>query len=223
MAKKKKTNQQKAMKFRRVAMTFLGIPSDRPPSNEYLIHEAINNLGIDLTRKVTPEELTLLMERKIQWRNFNYALNEGYFKSLPNPAPVQLKPEPYGGKAPSFDPFEWAPHKPPELVLIKSDIKHEDRPVSQSAPSQKAIDDFYESWEWKRLRYDFIKSKQRKCMCCNTSAEDGVKIVVDHRWPIRHHWQLRLDGSNLQLLCDDCNRGKGSRDTTDWRGQNAVS
>lgn len=88
-------------------------------------------------------------------------------------------------------------------------------------PSQRAIADFYTSWEWKRLRYDFLKAKQRKCECCGTSAEDGVRIVVDHVKPIRTFWNLRLDAGNLQILCNDCNMGKGSRDHTDWRTQHA--
>lgn len=83
--------------------------------------------------------------------------------------------------------------------------------------SQKQIDSFYESWEWKRLRYDFLKGKNRRCQCCGATAENGSRIVIDHVKPIRRYWNLRLDIGNLQILCDDCNMGKGSRDTTDWR------
>lgn len=83
--------------------------------------------------------------------------------------------------------------------------------------SPNTIRQFYDSWEWKRLRYDFLKGKKRTCQCCGASAADGAKIVIDHIKPIRHHWRLRLDPDNLQILCDDCNMGKGSRDQTDWR------
>jgi 5-methylcytosine-specific restriction endonuclease McrA len=48
-------------------------------------------------------------------------------------------------------------------------------------------------------------------------------VVVDHIRPIRHHWELRLDINNLQLLCDDCNKGKGSTDETDWRDLRPLS
>ena len=78
-------------------------------------------------------------------------------------------------------------------------------------------DEFYASWEWKRLRYDFLKDKARRCGCCGRSPDDGVAVNVDHIKPIRHHWRLRLDYNNLQILCSDCNMGKGSRDETDWR------
>lgn len=90
-------------------------------------------------------------------------------------------------------------------------------PTAGHQQSQKAIDNFYKSWEWRRLRYDFIKAKKRKCMCCGRSPSDGIVIHVDHIKPIRRYWHLRLDINNLQILCEDCNHGKGSRDETDWR------
>lgn len=83
--------------------------------------------------------------------------------------------------------------------------------------TQGKIDEFYDSWEWKRVRYDFLKGKNRRCQCCGSSAADGTRIVVDHIKPIRKYWHLRLESANLQILCDDCNKGKGSRDETDWR------
>jgi 5-methylcytosine-specific restriction endonuclease McrA len=90
-------------------------------------------------------------------------------------------------------------------------------PFREGAVSQKAINAFYDSWDWKHTRYDFLKDKKRRCQCCGATPDDGPRIVVDHIKPIRHFWSLRLDPTNLQMLCDDCNRGKGSRDTTDWR------
>jgi 5-methylcytosine-specific restriction endonuclease McrA len=77
-------------------------------------------------------------------------------------------------------------------------------------------DAFYESWEWKRLRYNFLKAKARCCSCCGSTPSDGARIVVDHIKPIRLFWHLRLDPKNLQILCEDCNMGKGSQDQTNW-------
>lgn len=88
------------------------------------------------------------------------------------------------------------------------------KPKQEWAPSQAKIDAFYASWEWKRARYDFLLGQKRVCGCCGATG----KIVVDHIKPIRRYWPMRLDGTNLQVLCDDCNMGKGSRDETDWRG-----
>lgn len=95
-------------------------------------------------------------------------------------------------------------------------------PVKQIVFNDQTISEFYDSWDWKRLRYDFIKEKNRKCQCCGAAPSDGIRIVVDHIKPIRRFWHLRLDSNNLQMMCDDCNMGKGSRDTTDWRDDNVV-
>jgi 5-methylcytosine-specific restriction endonuclease McrA len=39
---------------------------------------------------------------------------------------------------------------------------------------------------------------------------------------VREHWDRRLDPTNFQLLCDDCNLAKGSRDTSDFRSEGAT-
>ena len=88
--------------------------------------------------------------------------------------------------------------------------------------TQKGIGEFYSSWEWKRLRYDFLKQKDRRCGCCGSTPADGARMVVDHVKPIRHFWHLRLDASNLQILCNDCNMGKGSRDQTYWNAPESA-
>jgi 5-methylcytosine-specific restriction endonuclease McrA len=54
------------------------------------------------------------------------------------------------------------------------------------------------------------------CECCGARPPD-VRINVDHIKPRRTHPELALDEANLQVLCEDCNHGKGSWDTTDWR------
>lgn len=79
------------------------------------------------------------------------------------------------------------------------------------------LKDFYDSPEWRRLSYDVKKERGRRCECCGSTPEHGVRIITDHIKPIRKHWHLRLERSNLQILCDDCNLGKGSRDETDFR------
>ena len=79
--------------------------------------------------------------------------------------------------------------------------------------------EFYNSQEWARLRYKAIKSQGRRCQCCGMSREDhqALRLNVDHIKPVKFHWSLRLDPSNVQVLCVRCNRGKGSWDSTDWR------
>lgn len=94
-------------------------------------------------------------------------------------------------------------------------------PLPSSGPSETDIREFYASWEWKRLSYDAKLKRGRKCECCGAQAP-RVVIHTDHVKPIRKYWHLRLDPMNLQVLCEDCNMGKGSRDETDFRLLNAV-
>lgn len=49
-----------------------------------------------------------------------------------------------------------------------------------------------------------------------------VKICVDHIKPISKHWELRLEESNLQVLCMECNKGKGAWDETDHRPKTSL-
>lgn len=91
-------------------------------------------------------------------------------------------------------------------------------------PTESSITEFYAdpAWRFARVRYDAIKKSGGRCECCGAEKSDGVRLVVDHIEPIRYRWSRRYDPSNLQVLCDECNRGKGSRDATDWRGPNRT-
>jgi len=73
---------------------------------------------------------------------------------------------------------------------------------------------FYQSYEWRRLRYQTLLQQGRKCACCQTSEGE---MHVDHIKPLRLFWHLRLDPKNVQVLCRECNHGKGNWDQTDWR------
>jgi len=83
--------------------------------------------------------------------------------------------------------------------------------------------EFYDSWEWHKLRMRTFQKYGRICQCCGARpgqlAEGGdpIRIVVDHIKPISKHWHLRLDPANVQPLCDSCNMGKGNWDETDFR------
>lgn len=82
----------------------------------------------------------------------------------------------------------------------------------------KKDDGFYKSREWKQIRYLALRNNGAACQCCGARAADGVTLHVDHIVPRYKapHMSLALD--NLQVLCDDCNMGKGAWDSTDWRG-----
>ena len=75
---------------------------------------------------------------------------------------------------------------------------------------------FYDSWQWKQLSYAIKLERGRQCECCGAKPP-AVRIRTDHIKPIRRYWALRLEPSNLQVLCDACNKGKGSHDESDFR------
>ena len=81
-------------------------------------------------------------------------------------------------------------------------------------------DEFYASWEWKRVRYEALKRHGAKCMLCGATANDGARICVDHIKPRAKYPELQIDIMNLQILCNDCNMGKGRWDETDWAFEN---
>jgi len=94
----------------------------------------------------------------------------------------------------------------------------------QAAPmgSQRGMNDprddaFLQSVEWRRVRMLVLERDGARCACCGRTASDGLVINVDHIKPRKRYPQLALDPKNLQVLCDECNHGKGNRFQTDWR------
>jgi hypothetical protein len=78
-------------------------------------------------------------------------------------------------------------------------------------------DEFLRTFAWRKLRMQAIKRYGRVCMCCGATPGTRAVINVDHIKPRRLFPQLALDPENLQILCHDCNHGKGNWDQTDWR------
>lgn len=78
-------------------------------------------------------------------------------------------------------------------------------------------DPFLHSWEWKQVRYMVLMRSDGKCGCCGRGKDQGAVLNVDHIKPRKKHPELALTLSNLQVLCSECNRGKGNWDQTDWR------
>jgi hypothetical protein len=78
--------------------------------------------------------------------------------------------------------------------------------------------DFYRSDAWRALRFLALKASNGCCCLCGRSnRQHGVILHVDHIKPRSRYPALALTLSNLQVLCEDCNMGKGNRDDTDWR------
>ena len=72
---------------------------------------------------------------------------------------------------------------------------------------------FYASWGWKALRYEVLKIYGPECMLCRST----YRPVVDHIKPRSLYPELAMEITNLQVLCNECNMGKGNHDETDFR------
>lgn len=115
----------------------------------------------------------------------------------------------------------------------KDGRNHHDRMTAAQKSLRRKVDEqnkayakikdggFYASWEWKRLRYEAIKLHGQRCQCCGWRPGDtpNNRLVVDHIKSIRRYPHLKLVLKNLQVLCNDCNMGKGADYEDDWRGQ----
>ncbi len=105
-------------------------------------------------------------------------------------------------------------------ILFRKPVPYAPKVALPIDPWDARIREFYASAEWRYLRYDTIKHYGARCQCCNrTPEEHGIVIHVDHIVPLRKDWSRRLDRTNTQPLCEECNQGKGSRHSDDWRRQ----
>lgn len=77
--------------------------------------------------------------------------------------------------------------------------------------------DFYDTDEWRALRYQALKLYGARCQCCGATPTPGNPMHVDHIKPRSKYPELELALSNLQILCRPCNLGKSNKDETDWR------
>lgn len=66
------------------------------------------------------------------------------------------------------------------------------------------------------LRYDIMKRDNFRCVLCGRSAQEGVKLHVDHIVPVARGGKTVPE--NLRTLCDQCNLGKS--DKYDPKGAN---
>lgn len=71
---------------------------------------------------------------------------------------------------------------------------------------------FYQTREWRELRWKVLSKSDGCCNACGRSNKvHGIVIHIDHIKPRSRFPELELVESNLQLLCEDCNIGKGSK------------
>ncbi len=103
------------------------------------------------------------------------------------------------------------------LAAQKSPPMKRAKPKVAPSDAKAARVAFYDSDEWRRLRYRVLKANNGCCQCCGASSANGAQLHVDHVKPRSKFPELELEFTNLQVLCRDCNLGKGAWDQTDWR------
>lgn len=74
------------------------------------------------------------------------------------------------------------------------------------------------SSNYRSHRDQLINDYGTKCLCC----KEEKKLTIDHILPQAYFPELTNVYSNLQLLCVDCNREKGT-DTIDYRPNKTTS
>lgn len=97
--------------------------------------------------------------------------------------------------------------------VLKKTLRQERRQLRINKPETI---DFYNSRDWKELRWKVLRKYDRRCMSCGRSPP-AVVIHVDHIKPRSKYPELELDMNNLQLLCADCNIGKCNYSEEDLR------
>lgn len=66
----------------------------------------------------------------------------------------------------------------------------------------------------KSLRFEVLEKYNFKCRACGYGANDGKKLHVDHIIPVSKDGKTEI--ANLQVLCSDCNVGKGTKIVDGW-------
>jgi 5-methylcytosine-specific restriction endonuclease McrA len=88
--------------------------------------------------------------------------------------------------------------------LTKAISKLENRATLCHATSGK----FYTSKEWLSFRIQMLKKLGFRCFACGVTAKERT-LHVDHIKPRSIYPELSFCEDNIQILCVDCNIGKG--------------
>ena len=122
----------------------------------------------------------------------------------------------------------WGIPWPPKKGWLKKLVKgtrtsslsvakpHRKKRNHEHRPTQKRS--VYKTEAWKRLRYEVLTEQKSTCQLCGATPLDGVRMNLDHIYPLNSHPHLALVKSNLRVLCSSCNWGKGGRNPDDYEG-----
>lgn len=131
---------------------------------------------------------------------------------------VDGKPKPDG-----VDPKKWVINNISLIPEIKKPIELNPtflKPVVKKTTYKTAFEstkEFLLTYEWRKTRMLALKKYGSRCQCCGATPASGAIMNVDHIKPRKLFPSLALDVNNLQILCHECNHGKGNWDMTDWR------
>lgn len=139
--------------------------------------------------------------------SISYPLKQGWLKDCGD---IEITPDIANTLGAALKKIDSGSARAGLAVLEKAWIELKRKPLA----TDKA---FLESKAWKRLRYQALKLCGSKCQACGASPESGAVLNVDHIRPRVLFPELALRLGNLQVLCGDCNEGKGNWDMTDFR------
>ncbi|MGY0692975.1 HNH endonuclease [Virgibacillus sp. FSP13] len=86
--------------------------------------------------------------------------------------------------------------------------------IRTSTDDGKTYKRFYDTKEWKSLRYQAMLRDGFCCVMCGREARIG-----DHIIPTKVRWDLRLDMDNIQSLCFECHNIKTAKDEQEYSEQ----
>jgi len=135
-------------------------------------------------------------------------------KEIHKPEPLVTKSKSYVIRKITFDLEEKPRQITPKNLSYLQKLPSK---VEVTKPNNVTSAAFLKSYEWRKLRMEALIKYGRKCLCCGATPENGATMNVDHIKPRKTHPELALDINNLQVLCHECNHGKGNWDTTDWK------
>ena len=190
---------------RRFAKSVLGICSDPGTSVYALACRAMANLGWPPTSG-TAKQQVYASARLIQQHMAGITAAS---KLIAAPTPSAARPP----KRPKTPRAATRAREPYSGGLLFAD-RHGVNPAS---------DAFLSTYEWKKMRMQALKMHGARCQCCGATPATGAVMNVDHIKPRKVFPEMALSLDNLQVLCGDCNHGKGNWDMTDWREPSAQS
>lgn len=113
--------------------------------------------------------------------------------------------------------WNWRPSKD-DIPAPKFAVSAEPKNKRKRERKLRSDRSFYESDEWRKLRARVLEKYGCRCMMCGrTPKQHRIVVHVDHIKPRSKYPELELEFNNMQVLCEDCNLGKGNRYSTDYR------